>query len=161
MDEIFQKMDNLIKKHDLNLTLSDMEAMDVPFLPIMVPKYMRKEITKILAILFSGLKIKNDRIVRLIVIVLNIMLEYFFEGDELSKLKEMLNMEVMEAVNSYHDQLNDVYGQISQYEENLKLANEEVKLVNEEKNQLIEVIKNLKRQGKLSDEDLAAEGLSI
>lgn len=172
IDEINERMDNLKKKHDLNETLSDMEAMDLAFLPILVPEYMRKEITRKLANLFNNVEIRNKKIVALISYVLNLMIQYFFEGDELIELKGMIKMgfeesgyELLDArtneMNELKDKLSNSQEKIQQNEEEIKIANKERDEAVSKTNYFIEAINNLKKQGKITDKDLLSVGIVL
>ena len=140
-DKIRKKLKNILLKCDSKITISDMEAMDIAFLPIISPRDMRKEITKILARSFNKFIIKNERIAYVILQVLKLLINYFFEGDELIELSGMINMEFEEAIEKLFDpRFNELNDEVYQLNQKLKLANEEkdialsnARLANEEK----------------------------
>lgn len=183
VDEINKKLNNLTFKHDLKETLSDMEAMDIVFLPIISPRFMRKEVTKALVNMFNDLKIPNKRIVYVALQVLKLMIIYFFEGDELIELSGMLDMEFEEAIDKLFDsRFNELNDELYQTNQKLKLANKErdsalseaslaqeeknralseAKLLEEEKRNFIEMLKSFIKEGKLTAEDLSLFGVFL
>ena len=165
LDEIDEKMNNLREKHDLNLTLSDMESMDLAFLPIMVPKRMRKEITKELVILFHDLKIEDETLVPLISQVLNLMIYHFFTGDELIELKGMIEMGFKESSDKILDartnEFNDLRKERDDALTTAQKANQERDDAISTAKHLTEAFDILKKQGKISEKDLISVGIIL
>jgi len=190
LEEINEKLANLKKKHDLKETLSDMEAMDVAFLPIIAPRHMRKEIAKNLVKLSHELKIENERIDCLIVNVMTFLLKYYFEGEELIELTGMMKMGFEEAVDKlFNGRLNELNHELYQSHELLEMSNKErdtavsnakqankerekalkqankerdnAKMAHKKVNQLTQTFKELIKQGKLTEEDLASVGITL
>ncbi len=169
LKEINEKLTNLKRKHDLEETLSDMEAMDVAFLPIIAPRRKRKEIIRAMVKLSRKLKIENKRIVYVIVNVLTFMIKYHFEGEELIELKGMINMGFEEAVDKlFNGRINELNHELYQSHELLELSKKErdnalsdAKMAHEQTNHLIQSFKDLIKQGKLTEEDLASAGIKL
>ena len=150
IDEINEKIKNLNEKHDLNETLSDMESMDLAFLPIMVPEHMRKEIVEKLANLFKDLKIENEIIVAIISQVLNLMIHYFFEGDKLIELKGRIKMGFEESEEKLLDARINEFNELN---DKLHLSQEETKKANKERDDALSETKkaNKERDDALSE----------
>ena len=169
VDEINKKLNNLTFKHDLKETLSDMEAMDIAFLPIISPRFMRKEVTKALVNMFNDLKISNRRIVYVALQVLKLMINYFFKGDELIELSEMLDMEFEEAIDKLFDsRFNELNDELYQTNQKLMLANKErdsalseAKMLEDEKSNFIKMLNYFIQKGKLTTEDLNLFGIFL
>lgn len=183
LDEISEKLDNILLKHDLKETLSDIEGMDIAFLPIISPRHMRKHITNLLVKRFNGFKINNKLLHYVIFQVLQLMLNYFFEGDELIELRELLNMEFEEAIEKLFDsRFNEMNDELYWMNKKLRLINEkkedslsdarlasvereialaDAKLFEYEKNRYLEILKYLFKEGKLTLDELNSFGVIL
>ena len=144
---------------------------------------MRKEITKTLVKLSHELKIENERIDCLIVNVMTFLLKYYFEGEELIELTGMMKMGFEEAVDKlFNGRLNELNHELYQSHELLEMSNKErdnaisnakqannerdnalsdAKMAHKQVNQLTQTFKELIKQGKLTEEDLASIGITL
>ena len=108
--EIWEKYENVIKKVEQKEELSEMEALDIAFIPKFISKEYAQYVTDSLSIAFNNAIIEDRKLKMDVGVILGgMILKHFKNGDKQDKLLERINMKQIkkDLQRLVHDEYGD------------------------------------------------------
>lgn len=167
-NELWEKYENLINKIKQKDVLSEMEALDIAFIPKFISKKNSSKVTETLAVNFKNANIKEKQLKTDVGIILGAMiLKNILDKEKQQKLMEMIGMdqglkndiqiilkeeieEINEKLAKKDEEIREKNVEINEKNVEINEKNVEINEKTEELDKILSVVKQLHNEGEIN-----------